>query len=171
MKSGYVTLKYTGPVGKKGHTSFCWLYRNVWLWGVGWGQGGGTVIRWYLRPLPLLYTLMKAYLQTPNFLPYIFSEFHAIRIQHSLRSKRFRSSYCAKVEVREGRGGEGKRRNLFFSPSPFIPPFCPRPNFVEEHAQKRLLRRLFSTRARFPVAKTLYYAETFSLPNKTGHDS
>ena len=43
MKSGYVT--YTGPVGKKGHSSFCWLYRNAWLWGVGWGQGGGTVIR------------------------------------------------------------------------------------------------------------------------------
>ena len=169
MKSGYVTLKYTGPVGKKGHTSFCWLYRNAWLCGVG--QGGGTAIRWDLRPLTLLYTLMKAYLDF-KFLPYMFSKFHAIRIQHSLGSKRLRSSYCPKVGVREVKGGGGGgRRNLFLSPSPFIPPFCSRPNFVEEHARKRLLRRLFSTRARFPVGKTPYYAETLSLLNKTGHDS
>lgn len=169
MKSGYVT--YTGPVGKKGHSSFCWLYRNAWLWGVGWGQGGGTAIRWDLTPLPLLYTLMKAYLDS-KFLPYILSKFHAIRIQHSLRSKRLRSSYCAKVGVRERRG-EGKRKNFFlsWSPSPLIPPFCSRPTFVEEHARKRLLRRLFSTRARFPVGKTPSYVETFCLPNKTGHDS
>lgn len=109
MKSGYVT--YTGPVGKKGHSSFCWLYRNAWLWGVGWGQGGGTTIRWDLTPLPLLYTLMKAYLDS-KFLPYIFFKFHAIRIQHSLRSKRLRSSYCAKVGVRERKGGGEKEKLL-----------------------------------------------------------
>ena len=101
--------------GKKGNTSFCWLYRNVWLCGVGWGQGGGTAIRWYLRPLPLLYTLMKAYLQTPNFLLYIVSEFHAICVQHSLGSKRLRSSYCAKVGVREVKGWGEKEKPLFIT--------------------------------------------------------
>ena len=111
MKSEYVT--YTGPVGKKGNTSFCWLYRNAWLWGVGWGQGGGTAIRWYLRPLPLL--LMKAYLQTPNFLLYIVSEFHAICVQHSLGSKRLRSSYRAKVGVREVKGWGEKEKPLFIT--------------------------------------------------------
>lgn len=104
--------------GKKGNTSFCWLYRNVWLCGVGWGQGGGTAIRWYLRPLPLLYTLMKAYLQTPNFLLYIVSEFHAIRVQHSLGSKRLRSPYCAKVGVREVKG-EGEKEKPLFITFPF----------------------------------------------------
>ena len=55
----------------------------------------------------MLYTLMKADLDS-KFLPYIFSEFHAIRIQHSLRSKRLRASYCAKVGVTEGKG-EGEK--------------------------------------------------------------
>ena len=120
MKSGYVTLKYTGPVGKKGHTSFCWLYRNAWLCGVG--QGGGTAIRWDLRPLTLLYTLMKAYLDF-KFLPYMFSKFHAIRIQHSLGSKRLRSSYCPKVGVREVKGGGGGEEKPFFITFPFYSSF------------------------------------------------
>lgn len=169
MKSGHVT--YTGPVGKKGHSSFCWLYRNAWLWGVGWGQGGGTAIRWDLTPLPLLYTLMKAYLDS-KFLPYIFSSFMQFVFNIA-----YVASVCARVIARKlewGRGrGEGKSKNFFlsWSPSPLIPPFCSRPTFVEEHARKRLLRRLFSTRARFPVGKTPSYVETFCLPNKTGHDS
>lgn len=81
---------------------------------VVWGQGGGTAIPWNLRPLPLLYTLMKAYLDS-KFLPYIFSEFHAIRIQHSLGSKRLHSSYCAKVGVREVKGGGEKEKPLFIT--------------------------------------------------------
>jgi len=146
MKSGYVTLKYTGPVGKKGHTSFCWLYRNAWLWGVGWGQGGGTAIRRDLRPLPLLYTLMKAYLDS-KFLPYIFSEFHAIRIQHGLRSKRLRSSYCAKVGVREVKGGGEKEKPLFIT-FPFYSSFL-----LSSQLCRRTRAQTFTTQAIFNKGK------------------
>ena len=118
MKSGYVTLKYTGPVGRKATLLFagCIEMCGCVVW------GGGTAIRWYLRPLPLLYTLMKAYLQTPNFLLYIVSEFHAIRDQHSLGSKRLRSPYCAKVGVREVKG-EGEKEKPLFITFPFYSSF------------------------------------------------
>ena len=171
MKSGYVT--YTGPVGKTGYVSFCWLYRNAWLWGVGWGWGKEGVLLsteiWgsYSCSIPWWKQIL-----TPNFYPISSPSFMQFVINIA-----YVASVCARViarklEWRRGRG-KGKRKNLFlsWSPSPFIPPFCSRPTFVEEHARKRLLRRLFSARARFPVGKTLSYAETFCLPNKTGHDS
>ena len=59
----------------------------------------------------------------------------------SLRSKRFQSSYCAKV--RAGAKQEKGWVPSFPSPSPVIPSFfCSRPNFLDELARKRLLRRL-----------------------------
>ena len=66
----------------------------------------------------------------------------------SLRSKRFQSSYCAKVRAgakkKGGRGrGRGEEFPSFPSPSPVIPFFfCSRPNFLDELARKRLLRML-----------------------------
>ena len=66
----------------------------------------------------------------------------------SLRSKRFQSSYRAKVRAgakkKGGRGrGRGEEVPSFPSSSPVIPFFfCSRPNFVDELARKRLLRRL-----------------------------
>ena len=57
---------------------------------------------------------------------------------HSLRSKRFQSSYyCAKVRA-------GAKKKGGPSPSPVIPFFCSRPYFFDELARKRLLRRLGS---------------------------
>ena len=66
----------------------------------------------------------------------------------SLRSKRFQSSYRAKVRAgakkNGGRGrGRGEEVPSFPSSSPVIPFFfCSRPNFVDELARKLLLRRL-----------------------------
>ena len=70
----------------------------------------------------------------------------------SLRSKRFQSSYCAKVRARAKKGGRGRGRGeeetlARFLRSPPPPPplhsfFCSRPNFLDKLARKRLLRRL-----------------------------
>ena len=49
----------------------------------------------------------------------------------SLRSKRFQSSYCAKVRA----GAKKKVKGV-------IPFFCSRPNFLDKLARKHLLRRL-----------------------------
>ena len=63
----------------------------------------------------------------------------------SLRSKRFTSRYCAKVgarakEMEDERGG---RFSFLPSPSGDIPLFLlSRPNFLDQLARKRLLRRL-----------------------------
>ena len=63
----------------------------------------------------------------------------------SLRNKRFQSSYCAKVRA----GAKNKKKKVEFLHSPPPPPsfllfFCSRPNFLDELARKRLLRRLVS---------------------------
>ena len=66
----------------------------------------------------------------------------------SLRSKRFQSSYCAKVRAAaKKKGGRGRGREeevpSFPSPSPFIPfIFALAPTSLDELARKRLLRRL-----------------------------
>ena len=56
-------------------------------------------------------------------------------IIRSLRSKRFQSSYCAKVRA-------GHFPSPPPPPRPFFFFFCSRPNFLDELARKRLLRRL-----------------------------
>ena len=56
---------------------------------------------------------------------------------YSLRSKRFQSSYCAKV-----RAEAIKKRSFFPLPLPRHSFFCSLPNFLDELAWKRLLRRL-----------------------------
>ena len=62
----------------------------------------------------------------------------------SLRSKRFQSSYSAKVGAgakKNGRGsGKGEEETLARKPLHSF--FCSRPNFLDELARKRLLRRL-----------------------------
>ena len=67
----------------------------------------------------------------------------------SLHSKRFQSSYCTKVRTRAKKGGRGRGMGeeetsfpSFPSPSPVIPFFYSRPNFLDKLARKRLLRRL-----------------------------
>ena len=63
----------------------------------------------------------------------------------SLRSKRFQSSYCAKVGAEanemEDRRGRGKEKEFTSLPSPFtfIPLICTRPIFLDKLAWKRLL--------------------------------
>ena len=56
-------------------------------------------------------------------------------LESSLRSKRFQSSYCAKVRA-------GAKKNHSPPPPPSFLFFCSRPNFLDELARKRLLRRL-----------------------------
>ena len=71
--------------------------------------------------------------------------------QHSLHSKRFQLSYCAKVRAgakkQNGRGkGRGKEETLFPSlpsPYPVISFLCSHLNFIAKLAWKRLLHRLF----------------------------
>ena len=62
----------------------------------------------------------------------------------SLRSKRFQSSYSAKVGAgakKNGRGsGKGEEETLARKPLHSF--FCSRPNFLDKLARKRLLRRL-----------------------------
>ena len=62
----------------------------------------------------------------------------------SLRSKRFQSSYSVKVGAgakKNGRGrGKGEEETLAGKPLHSF--FCSRPNFLDELARKRLLRRL-----------------------------
>ena len=69
---------------------------------------------------------------------------------YSLRSKRFQSSYCAYVRARaikrwkgeEGAGGGGRKVSFFPLPLPRHSFSCSPPNFLDELARKRLLRRL-----------------------------
>ena len=67
----------------------------------------------------------------------------------SLRSKRFQSSYCAKVRAgakkKKVEGGGGGEKSFLLSPPPppsFLFFFCSRPDVLDELARKRLLRRL-----------------------------
>ena len=79
-------------------------------------------------------------------------------INGSLRSKRFQSSFSAKVgagaKKQNGRGrGRGEEEKLSSPypyeeslsplPSPSFPFFCSHPNVLDELARKRLLRRLY----------------------------
>ena len=81
----------------------------------------------------------------------------------SLRSKRFQSSYSAKVRAgakKKWKGeGEGTRENAFPSlpsPSPLIPFFfCSSPNFLDKLARKPLLCRLV-LRSPSPLLKLLF---------------
>ena len=75
--------------------------------------------------------------------------FHLFCLWNSLRSKRFQSSYCAKLRAgaKKKKGGRGRRRGeeevpSFPFPSPVIPFFALVPTFLDELAQKRLLHRL-----------------------------
>ena len=66
-------------------------------------------------------------------------------LQTSLRSKRFQSSYCAQVRAgAKKKGGRGRRRGVIPLPLPRHSFFCSRPNFLDELARKRLLRRLLA---------------------------
>ena len=59
----------------------------------------------------------------------------------SLRSKRFQSSYCAKVRAEaKKKGGRGRERGVNRQSILFF--FCSRPDVLDELARKRLLRRL-----------------------------
>ena len=72
--------------------------------------------------------------QFPSYLPKHFTHHCRLCMETpSLRSKRFQSSYCAKVRV-------GAKKNPLPLPCHFF--FCSRPNFLDELARKRLLRRL-----------------------------
>ena len=96
----------------------------------------------------MLYTLMKADLDS-KFLPYIFSEFHAIRNQHSLRSKRLRASYCAKVGVTEGKGeGEKEKPLLIMITLPFHSSFL-----LSSHLCRRTRAETLTTQAIFSKGK------------------
>ena len=82
--------------------------------------------------------------------PFNMPRFKIDRFNNSLRSKRFQSSYCAKVRAEaKKKGGRERGRGKeevpsFPSPSPVIPFFfCSRPDVLYELARKRLLRRLF----------------------------
>ena len=74
--------------------------------------------------------------QFPSYLPKHFTHHCRLCMETpSLRSKRFQSSYCAKVRA-------GAKKNPLPLPLPCHSFFCPRPNFLDELARKRLLRRL-----------------------------
>ena len=74
--------------------------------------------------------------QFPSYLPKHFTHHCRLCMETpSLRSKRFQSSYCAKVRA-------GAKKNPLPLPLPCHSFFCSRPNFLDELARKRLLRRL-----------------------------
>ena len=89
-----------------------------------------------------------------------------------MRSKRFRSSYCAKVRAgaRKKKNGErGRRRGEeettfpSSSPSPVIPFFfCSRPNVLDELARKRLLHRLNSDLRNVPSGEERGETDVFA---------
>ena len=102
----------------------------------------------------------------------------------SLRSKRFQSSYCAKVVAKanlkwsgegEGRRGNACRQTLWSFPSLPSSPllitiFGSRPNFLNELARKRLLRRLkFKTSKFRPGIAFTISTNKLHLP-KNGHE-
>ena len=60
----------------------------------------------------------------------------------SLRSKRFQSSYSAKGGAGAKKNGRGKGEEETLARKPLHSFFCSRPNFLDELARKRLLRRL-----------------------------
>ena len=67
------------------------------------------------------------------------------RCAGSLRGKRFQSGQSGsekKKKMERGRGGKKRSPPSLPFPSPVIPFFCSRPNFLDELARKRLLRRL-----------------------------
>ena len=69
------------------------------------------------------------------------------RCAGSLRGKRFQSGQSGsekKKKMERGRGGKKRSPPSLPFPSPVIPFFCSRPNFLDELARKRLLRRLVS---------------------------
>ena len=94
----------------------------------------------------------------------------------SLRSKRFQSSYWAKVRAGakkkvEG-GGGGEKRRFLHSPPPPPPPsflfFCSGPNFLDEHARKRLLRRLICCFNMALISFRLFRKNLGNLPDFFG---
>ena len=93
--------------------------------------------------------------------------------RRSLRSKRFQSSYCAKVRAKQrlkGRGrGEEKEEEVpsFPSPSPIIHVFFALvPAFQMNLARKRLLRRLVASRKVGCFLSLLLALKSKSLNNK-----
>ena len=103
------------------------------------------------------YSLVKLYSRTDRY-PYFT---HSRGKQSSLRSKRFQSSYCAKVGAEakkkvEG-GGGGKKRKP--SPSPVIHFFfCSCPSFLDEPHEETLATQATSKGALFKcVLAGLYF--------------
>ena len=102
------------------------------------------------------YSLVKLYSRTDRY-PYFT---HSRGMQSSLRSKRFQSSYCAKVGADQKKGwrgrGRGEEETLPLPRHPFF--FCSCPSFLDEPREETLATQATSKGASFKcVLAGLYF--------------